>query len=437
MSSPKIFSNIIPIDAHTVSFTLSPTKYQYANTLRRAIQSMTPCLGFRADMKDDGSTTDVKVFKNSTAMSNEMLADRVGLIPIAMPDNVVNEWVNESVLFRLYVKNESDEFRYVSASDFECLMSKEGEEERVRVPNTDFFHRDPVTGETCLIAVLKPMIEGQAPEEIHFEAYASIGIGREHTRFNPTSQCSYGNTLDSDEKRVNAIWIEWLREHKKVDPKDLEKDEGRKKRLESEFRSLEINRSFLIDEEGEPYSFDFTVESIGTLNVFKIVSRALQSLIVLCDKYQTLHRGDLPDNVDIRPTDKNMKGFDIFFQNEDHTLGNLLQTWIVNNKVGLDGINFAGYCVPHPLRDEMKMSVGFDNGNVEKVRVLLAEAAKGCAEMFATWFEHFLIETTGYTNILKETKALDKSPWDAHADFKQAERTGGVDQGKKSVLKKK
>jgi DNA-directed RNA polymerase subunit L/DNA-directed RNA polymerase alpha subunit len=420
MSTP-VFSKLQRIDNRTISFTLSPTKYQYANTLRRAIQSEVPCLGFRADMKDDGATTDVKIYKNSTPMSNEMLADRIGLLPIAMPKGVVNEWDKDSVLFHLHVKNETDEFRYVTASDFECLLLKEGAEERVKVPNTDFFHPDPVTAETCLIAVLKPLVEGQPPEEVHLDAFASLGIGREHTRFNPTSQCSYGNTLDTDEKRVNAFWIEWLREHKKVDPKDLEKDTSRKQRLENEFRSLEIQRCFLVDAEGEPYSFNFTVESVGSMNVYMIVARSLQSMIALCEKYQGLDSGDLPDNIEIRPTDKTMKGFDIFFQGEDHTLGNMLQIWITDNKVEQDeNLTFVGYCIPHPLRDEMKMSMGVKDGKVEFVRKTLAEAAKGCGEMFAKWFVQFTSMTAGETEILMRENGGEKTVWDAHRESKMS-----------------
>ena len=107
----SVFSKLKRLDKDTISFTLSPSKYQYANTLRRAIQSEVPCLGFRADIKEDGSTTDVKIMKNSTPMSNEMLADRVGLLPIAMPKDVVNEWNKNSVLFRLQVKNETDQVK--------------------------------------------------------------------------------------------------------------------------------------------------------------------------------------------------------------------------------------------------------------------------------------------------------------------------------------
>jgi hypothetical protein len=84
----------------------------------------------------------------------------------------------------------------------------------------------------------------------------------------------------------------------------------------------------------------------------------------------------------------------------------------------------------------MKMSIGFDDGNVEKVRVLIAEAAKGCAEMFASWFQAFLVETSGYTNIVKD-KTVDKSAWDAHAEFKEAERRASAQATKKPILKKK
>jgi DNA-directed RNA polymerase subunit D len=416
----SVFSKLKRLDKDTISFTLSPSKYQYANTLRRGIQSEVPCLGFRADIKEDGSTSDVKIMKNSTPMSNEMLADRVGLLPIAMPKDVVNEWDKESILFRIQVKNETDQVKYVTASDFECFQKKDGEEP-TRIPNTNFFHPDPVTGETCLLAVLKPMVEGQAPEEIELEAYASIGIGREHTRFNPTSQCSYGNTVDKNEKRIEALKIEWMREHKKVDPTELEKDQVRKQNLDKEFQSLEIQRCFLVDEAGEPYSFDFTVESVGTMSVSLIVARALLSLIQHCDKYSKFAAGDLPENVDIRPTDKTMKGFDIYFQGEDHTLGNLLQCWIADNKVERDErVNYIGYCVPHPLRDEMKMSIGVEDGKVETVRQIFAEAAESCAKMFAKWYSDFVSSTGGELDVLKNS--VDQTVWEAHAEFKREQR---------------
>jgi DNA-directed RNA polymerase alpha subunit len=74
--------------------------------------------------------------------------------------------------------------------------------------------------------------EGQEPEEIHLEAYASMGKGREHARFNPVAQCAYSYTRDDDAGRIKEMWQRWLIEQKKVDPKELEKDADRKGMLE-------------------------------------------------------------------------------------------------------------------------------------------------------------------------------------------------------------
>ena len=210
-----VFQKFEVVDDKTLKFTMSPVCVTYANTLRRSVQTDVATLGFRADMLEDGSTSDVKIFKNSTPMSNEMLADRVGLLPIIMPES--STWDKESVLFRLRVKNETDSVRIVTASDFECLENQPTSEERVRIPNTKFFHPNPLTGETCIIAVLKPMADGQAPEEIDLETYATMGIGREHTRFNPVAQCAYAYTRDDDPAKILDLWKNWLLQQKKVD----------------------------------------------------------------------------------------------------------------------------------------------------------------------------------------------------------------------------
>lgn len=403
----SVFQDFDIVDSKTLTFRLSPASVTYANSIRRAVQTEVSILGFRADMEEDGSTADVKVFKNSTPMSNEMLADRVGLLPIAMPDT--KGWDKESVLFKLHVKNETDEIRLVTASDFECLENQPTSEERVRVPNTRFFHPDPVTGETCLLAVLKPMVEGQEPEEIHLEAYATLGKGREHTRFNPVAQCAYSYTRDDNKDRVLELWQTWLKEQKKTDPTEIEKDAERKAVLEREFRSLEIYRCFKM-KDGEPYSYDFTVETIGTMDVYLIIAEALKGLVNRCRAYETLDR-TLPSNVDIRPADAKLKGFDFWFTAEDHTLGNLLQTWL-DQKVG-GVLSYVGYKVPHPLRDEMVLRIAVEDGSEVTARLAIAEAAKALADMFADWAVQWQNSVQGAAGAGAEPKV-----WNAYADGK-------------------
>lgn len=435
----SIFQNpALSADNNTLTFTLSPTRVTYANSLRRAIQTQVQILGFRADITEIGTTSDVKVFKNTTAMSNEMLADRVGLLPIVMPSPPPSGWEKDKLLFKLHVKNESpEEIRYVTASDFEVWEivperapgAEDAPNGRKRIPNTTFFHPDPVSGETCLLALLKPQVPGQQPEEIHIEAYASLGCGREHTRFNPTSQCAYGYTRDEDAARVQALWVTWLREQKKLDPAELNLDPDRKASLEREFRSLEVYRCFKMDTEGEPYSYDFTVEGIRTMPAIDIVYQGILGLITLCSKYASLDKGDPPDTVEVHPADAQLKGFDFCFTGEDHTIGNLFQTWLDDNKIGRGkdsgGVTFAGYKIPHPLRDEMVLRIGVEDGNIASARLAVAQAAKGCADMFSSWSAQFST-TVGDAGLgsLPEVGGETKGPWEAHEQFKKREAIG-------------
>lgn len=427
-SSPEwnvdVFKNVQLFDPRTVTFTMSPTFVTFANTLRRAIQTEVQILGFRADMTEKGSTTDVTVLKNSTPMSNEMLADRIGLLPISMGGVDLINWEKENVLFSLHVVNDTDKFMNVTASDFECFEKQE-DGSRKRVPNTKYFHPNSVTGSTCLLAVLKPKFEGQESEEIHLEAYATLGKGREHTRFNPTSQCAYKYSLDDDKDRINALWVKWLHEQKKVDVSELDKDEGRKEKLLREFSSLEIYRCFKVDEKNEPYSYDFTVETIGTIPVSQIVYKACMAMSVLTKKYAMMYSENIPSNVDIRQAEARLEGFDVWFTGEDHTLGNLFQTYIDAHYIGNAGnagnatnatndITFVGYKVPHPLRNEMVLRIGVKEGSPENtVRRVLAETAKECSDMFARWAVDWMSAAES---------SLPETVWKSHSYAKESQK---------------
>jgi DNA-directed RNA polymerase subunit L/DNA-directed RNA polymerase alpha subunit len=420
MSSTSVFHSVENVDTKTTTFTLSPTNVTYANCLRRSIQSEVSVLGFRADMTDTGTTSDVKVTKNTTPMSNEMLADRIGLLPIVTPSEGIEAWDKERILFRLAVENRTDEVMLVTAGMIECLEKVQTSDERVRIPNTQFFHPDPVTGDTSIIAVLKPFVPGQSPEAIELTAWATPGKGKEHARFNPSSQCAYGYTRDTDEARIMKRWQEWLIQ-KKVSIKDLDSDETRKKQLNNEFRSLEIYRSYKIDAEGEPYSYDFTVETIGTMSVYDMVYSALLELAKLCEKYTSLDVGELPDTMDIRPAEGAMKGFDLWFRGEDHTLGSMLQAWIVENTVSEGDVDFAGYKIPHPLRKEMVVRLGVEDSkkfDEKAARYCIASAAKGLADMYREWSVEWSVIANENGHALRGISAQPKKPWEAHAEMK-------------------
>jgi DNA-directed RNA polymerase subunit L len=234
--------------------------------------------------------------------------------------------------------------------------------------------------------VLKGKLASQEPESIQFSAVATMGTGRENAAFMPvTSRCAYGYSKDDDPEAKREIFTLWLTKHKKVNPTELESNPTRKGELEREFETMEVQRCYKKDERGEPYSFDFIVESIGVLSPTYIVARALELLQAKVLRYASIDSGDLPDSVKVRPADAKMKGFDFVFQREDHTMGNLLQTWMEQNLMDTGDITFVGYKVPHPLRDEMVLRVGVDSGKDIDARAAVAKAARECAQMFKDW----------------------------------------------------
>ena len=208
------FSNLQKKDYRTYTFTLSPSHVTYANTLRRLILTGVQTVAFRSDMTSTGSTTDVLVKKNDTPMTNEMLADRIGLLPIYVADP--STWKDNAYLFTLKVTGDKDSTTYVKSNHFKITKVPEHpelQEEEVVVSTETFFPPHPITRDTCLIATLQP---GTIPQSIEIVAKATKGTGREHARFCPVSQCSYEYTLDSDPRRIEEMFAKWMTVTKKV-----------------------------------------------------------------------------------------------------------------------------------------------------------------------------------------------------------------------------
>ena len=69
----------------------------------------------------------------------------------------------------------------------------------------------------------------------------------------------------------------------------------------------------------------------------------------------------------------------------DHTLGNLLQTYIDENLFNQNNVTYVGYNVPHPLRNDMVLRLGINGGKELDARMTIENAAKGCVAMFTRW----------------------------------------------------
>ena len=379
------------INPNTLIFRMNPTRVSYVNTLRRLILQGVETVMFRADMKSDGTTSDVEVHKNTTAMTHEMLAHRIGLIPIHVEDPL--SWDPDRYRFILHEKNTTELPMNVKASHFKVQeRDRDGGWMDAPEANTMFFRPDPISNDTCLITILKPKIHIGGEDEVHITAKASAGFGRQNARFVPSSQVSYKYTTHPQESAEVAEYFDkWLMNHKKVDPATVNKEPGMRDTYMREFMTMEIDRVYLKDESGEPYSFDFVVESAGVLNPYYIVQRAFEVGIDLCRRYGNTGQAGLPKNVYIQPATSRVKGFEFIFLEEDHTLGNLIQSYIDYNMMGAgSGVEYVGYKVPHPLRDEMVICIATEDGSDETAIRILKEAAQGCERMFLQWRKEWM-----------------------------------------------
>lgn len=383
----NVFQNYAESDL-TARWTLSPSNYAYANTLRRLIMGRVPVVGFRAELTATGTTTDVEVQANTTPMTNEMLAHRIGLLPVHVDDPELWEKEGADYEFSCAVTHNAPQARDVTTADIQVFrVSKEGE--RTPVDAGKFFKAYSYAGHAghILLATLKAQLKGGQgkAEELAFKARATVGYGTEHARFIPVSRCTYAYTPDSDPARIEEVFYDWAQRHKKLDRAVLEADSAKKDKLMKEFNTMEIQRCYLKGEDGEPYSFDFVVESVGVYKPKKIVEYALKAGVQMCEKYMMKEGVQAEGNYRVEPADAEIYAFDFIFDGEDHTLGHLLQTWIDINLYGRGVVTFVGYDQFHPLAGRLHLRIGVADNSEETARGVLQEALAGCAALFRAW----------------------------------------------------
>lgn len=350
------------VDRIAAKFRISPCNTTIANTLRRQILVSTKTVGFQTEPAEK---SDVRILKNTTPLANEILTHRIGMIPIAADPSSFDP---ERYEFRLDIENKGKSVIDVTASDIVVIEKDPTDASdggRV-VPNELFFPPDPITKETCIITRLRPQWNASAPNEhLIMVAKASIHDGKTNIRFNPVSQCSYENTPDPNPERQKEAFQKWAEKHKKISLSDLGGETAIA--LRREFDTMEIQRVYKVNELGEPNDFTFYVESIGVLNVPTIVKNGIQSSIDLVKKYQEIDVS-IPSNVIIRKGSARFVSTEFVFTDENHTLGNLLQTYLVHNHI--EGsqeprIAYAGYKIPHPLRPEMVLTIAVNPASSE------------------------------------------------------------------------
>ena len=312
------------------TFSLTNINNSLANALRRIIISEFQTVGFRYHE----SSTDIKILTNNTKFHNEYIAHRISMIPLhgVEPSN----FDVDKYKFVLNKKNTSADKIYITSEDFE-VYEKDDQEKWVlnKEKGNTFFRPNKISEDYILICTLKENISSEI-EELHLECFPSISNGLENIHYSPVSKCVLFNRINDN---IYQQKVKELTEGK--NPSEVED-------IVKNFDYLEAERCFLKDEDGEPFEFTMSMESIGTFSNNDIF---LGSLKLLMEKIQLFNSNIQEDK--LKMTFSNQVDFnavDIVIPNENHTLGNMFQTYLYKYfMLSEQRLSFVGYDKVHPL----------------------------------------------------------------------------------------
>ena len=175
-------TKVVSLDKDTIRFLLEGVGVAFTNSLRRTMVAEVPMM----------VVEDIFYFDNSSLVPDEVLAHRVGLVP-------------------LKTNLES----YVLPEDCDCeaelgcpkcravlTMDVEAGEDTATVYSGDLIPEDPSIAPVSSRIPLAKLASGQA---IKFEAYAQLGQGKVHAKWSPVSMCVYQNVALVEVKDDAAV----------------------------------------------------------------------------------------------------------------------------------------------------------------------------------------------------------------------------------------
>ena len=343
-----------------IKFDMANIHYSMANAIRRIMIAEVPTIAFR-DKPHSASTINIKI--NHTPHNNEQLAHRIALVPlhITHPD----KFRIDDYLFILDVVNDSSNVRYITSQDFKIKHIPSGkllDDKDVK----KIFPADPITGDYSIISVLKSrnyvkipnnpelanMIPKDANEEVnrvYVEAKAIMGnccVGTDNSHFSPVCVSCYTNKVDPElaEKGFESYLV--AQKHlAEVNKTSLYKEDFLRKR----FDVNERYRFYYKDERGEPNIMTFEIETVGVIPSLIVFNRAIDILkdkiLIFVNNLMTQKE----DVISIKPA-SNVHGYEIIVENEDDTLGNIIQCHL--------GRMYADYSLPEEKR--MLSTIGYN-----------------------------------------------------------------------------
>ena len=329
---------------NSLNFKVLDIDVSILNAIRRVILSEIENVGFEFKPYEIDDPK-VRIITNTCPLHNEIILQRLSLLPINLKPNDIIDFEQNKYKFILNKKNDTTNLLDVTTDDFQIMDSNNKElsqKERLKI-----FPKNKYSDGHILITKLKPnLIDNSDGDAIHIEAYATKDIAKNHSGFSFVSKCVYHNIVD--EKLSSKALKDRIKKYKDENPN------ATKENIESftkDFNNLDRARYFHKNQYDEPNFFEFDIECEYTIKPEYLV---FKSLVILNDKIDKLINNITNETFTFKFVENSKNLYDIQIENEKHTIGNLIQALFYNIFIRKDNsskISYVGYRVEHPLEE--------------------------------------------------------------------------------------
>lgn len=370
------------------------------NGIRRILLSSLPSIAFDTDSKNP----DLVMVTNNSALHNEYLLHRLSLIPLHInPD----EW-KKDLLFKLDVKNDTNNIKIITAEDFDIYEMKPSVKENddinqgVNIDNYDLTKKlnnkekenifKPFKvgsyNSYCIFTELPSKTSDENTPHIELYGSPSKNFAYKDVRWQPVSCAVY--SFKEDEQLFEKTFREKLKiynipqENAQVFKNELKIEEG--------------ERYFHRDINLQPYWYNFKIVSQGYYppNMSdKGEGLLVRSCNILIDSFESIKEdlkklleNDPECSMDIKQTDNELI-FKIKCQGLGDTEGSILQSHVCNKLINDDSIlSLCGYKRLHPLEDIITFTLSLNNknnivklNNIQKINAIVEQLIQSCNEI--------------------------------------------------------
>jgi DNA-directed RNA polymerase subunit L len=338
------------------SFEINNIDLAIINGIRRVILTDIPIAGIIGEkLENDDPSVDIVI--NNGALHNEIIIHRIGLIPICLKEEEIDDYKDNSIHIELNVKNTTNKTLDVLTSDITATRNSVNIDKKELA---DIFPANKISGNHILITRLR------TGEHLHFKAKVVKRTGRDNASFNPVSLSNFSYIQD---------------------PKEADKKTS----------LLDKERSYYKNKYGDAVRFKFDIESINhNIGPKYLVSKSLDIII---NKLEVLRRelnntdasaasaASAATKVKIQQFQDIAGTYEFIIEDEDDTLGNIIQSHIHNhfireNNKYKDKISctYIGYICPHPLKSLMILRISLENaGGASDAKIFSTFLDDNCA----------------------------------------------------------